>query len=107
MRGCRFGALDYAPPMLFGILLGIDALAALVVVGFFMAGIADGSVSSFNMLLWLGLLAGTAAVIGGGLALKAGGQPRLANLVLAILAGPSFLFGLFFLMLILIPARWN
>ena len=34
-----------------------SALTALVAVAFFFIGLADGSISSFNLALWLGLLA--------------------------------------------------
>jgi|SoimicMinimDraft_4_1059732.scaffolds.fasta_scaffold12686_2 hypothetical protein len=64
-------------------LLGIDLLVALVVVYFFVAGFADGSVSSFNMSLWLGLLAAVAAAIGGGWVLKTNGQRGLAITLLS------------------------
>ena len=44
----------------FRILFGIDALAAAVVAFFFVWGLSDGSVSAFNILLWLALLGGVA-----------------------------------------------
>ena len=56
---------------LFWVLLGIDGAAALVALYFFFVGLADGSVSSFNAGIWLLLLGGIGAVIGGGLALNA------------------------------------
>ena len=37
----------------FRILFGIDTLVAVVALWFFVIGLGDGSVSSFNMLLWL------------------------------------------------------
>jgi len=52
--------------MTYRVLLGLDSLAALVVVYFFAVGLADGSVSAFNGELWAGLLLGVAAVIGRG-----------------------------------------
>lgn len=93
--------------MFFGILLAIDAIAALVILYFFLIGLADGSVSSFNMSLWLGILAAVAAILGGGLLLKAKGQRIAANLVLLILATPAALYGLFFLSIIIFQPRWN
>ena len=66
--------------MFFRLLLAIDAIAALVILYFFMIGLADGSVSSFNMELWFGVLAAVAAILGGGLLLKAkasGSPPTL------------------------------
>jgi hypothetical protein len=93
--------------MLYRTLCGIDGAIGLIVFGFFLAGLADGSVSSFNIGLWLILLAGVAVIIGGGVALNANGRPRLASAVLAILAWPGFLVGLFFLAVLLLPGRWN
>jgi len=93
--------------ILFGILCGIDALIALVVLFFFTWGVSDGTVSSFNIVLWMGMLGGVAALFGGGIALRAAGQRALANILLAILAAPGVLFFLFFLLLIILQPRWN
>ena len=60
--------------MLVRTLLGIDVSVGLVVVYFFIIGLADGSVSSFNMSLWLGLLAVVVAVVGGGWMLDTNGK---------------------------------
>ena len=46
----------------FWILWGIDAIVGAIAVAFFFIGIADGSVSSFNIALWLVILAALAAV---------------------------------------------
>lgn len=89
------------------ILLCIDALTALVVLYFFFVGLADGSVSSFNIGIWIALLGGIAAVIGLGAVLNEKGQRRAAAAVLSILALPAFLFGLFMLALIVLQPRWN
>ena len=91
----------------FRILFGIDALAAAVVAFFLVCGLSDGSVSAFNILLWLALLGGVGAVLGGGLWLNAYGQRRLANGVLLCLAIPATLIGLFFLSVIILQPRWN
>ncbi|MEJ0019617.1 MAG: hypothetical protein WDN25_24305 [Acetobacteraceae bacterium] len=92
---------------LFRILFAIDALAAAVVVLFFLWGLSDGTVSAFNIVLWLVLLAGVGGVLGGGLALRSQGHRRLANAVLLVLAAPAILFALFFLLLIVLQPRWN
>ncbi len=91
----------------FRILLGIDALAAAVVLLFFLWGLSDGSVSAFNILLWLALVGGVGGVIGGGLWLNAYGQRRLANGVLLMLAIPATLLAVFFLAIIVLQPRWN
>lgn len=88
-------------------LLGIDALAALVVFYFFFVGIADGSVSSFNGEMWFALLAGVAAVIGGGWALQAKGHRRAAAAVLMILAVPAVVYALFIALIVITQPRWN
>ena len=93
--------------MLVRILVGIDALGALVVVYFFVVGLGDGSVSSFNMGLWLAILAAVAAVIGGGIALNAKGQRRAAIGLLLVLAVPSIAYALFILLILIAHPRWN
>ncbi len=93
--------------MAFRILIGIDLLAAAVVLFFFLWGLSDGTVSSFNILLWLGMVGGVGAVVGGGAWLNAYGQRWLANGVLLILAIPAMLLVLFYLMVIILRPRWN
>ena len=85
----------------------IDAVIAAIVLYFFCAGLADGSVSSFNMLLWLGLLAGVGFVVGGSLVLRAMDK-AIPGLVLSlVLALSGLMIGFFFLVLILSHPRWN
>ena len=93
--------------ILFWILWGIDALVALVAIYFFFEGLGDGSVSSLNGLLWLGILAALAAVLGGGWMLKVSGQLKSAKILLSVVAIPAVLFFLFFLLVILSKPRWN
>ncbi len=93
--------------MMFRILLGIDIAAAVVVGYFFIVGLADGSVSAFNGELWAGVLLGVAAIFAAGIALRRAAHPIWAGLVLAILAVPAALYGLFMLVVILSGARWN
>jgi hypothetical protein len=56
--------------MMFRILWAIDALITLIVVYFFFVGLADGSVSSFNIGLWSVILLGLACVMVGTIALR-------------------------------------
>jgi hypothetical protein len=93
--------------LLFRVFLAVDAAVAAVVLYFFVIGIADGSVSSFNAGLWAAILAGVAAVLMGGWRLNASGKRGAAVAVLAILAVPGLLFGLFVLSLIVLQPRWN
>lgn len=76
-------------------------------VAFFFIGIGDGSVSSFNMGLWLLLLSVLGCVLWSGHALRARGHMASAIAVLAIAAVPGVLGGLFILLLLVTQPRWN
>ncbi len=91
----------------FWFLWGVDALVAAVVVFFFLWGIADGSVSSFNIMLWLGMLAGVAVVVGGSLALSNAGRSKAALALLLALAIPGMGFALFLAAVLVLQPRWN
>ncbi|HME22923.1 MAG TPA: hypothetical protein VKI44_16570 [Acetobacteraceae bacterium] len=91
----------------FRILLGIDALTAAVVAFFFIWGLSDGTVSDFNILLWLAMLGFVAAILGGGLWLRSRGLLGPAIGVLLILAFPATMIGLFFLALIVLQPDWR
>jgi len=93
--------------MMFKILMAIDALAALIVGCFFVVGLTDGSITAFNMNLWLGILRAVAAVLVGGTLLRNAGKPLLGNLVLAVLAVPTLLYGLFIVLVVASGERWN
>jgi hypothetical protein len=99
--------LAHLPRMLFWILFAIDAAVALVALYFFVVGLNDGSVSSFNIHLWMAMLGGIAAVLGLGLFLNAKGYRRHANGVLMILAVPGIFSALFLLAMIILQPRWN
>ncbi|MFN7914706.1 MAG: hypothetical protein U0Q55_05155 [Vicinamibacterales bacterium] len=85
----------------------LSALVSAVCVYFFLVGLADGSVSSFNGGLWLGLLLLCGGVTGGSFRLKQAGRPGAGALLALVLAVPGALFGLFVLMLLLTNPRWN
>lgn len=89
------------------ILLAIDAIVAAALLYFFVTGLEDGSVSAFNILLWLGLLGGMAAIIVGAYALKSKGRLLPANLLLFVPAFPGMMFGLFILAALILQPRWN
>ena len=93
--------------MKFWILWAIDAIIAMVGLYFFLVGLADGSVSSFNIGLWLLILLVLTIVAGGSLWLKSAGRPGLAILLLLVLAVPGLLFGLFMVTLLVTAPRWN
>lgn len=93
--------------MMFRMLWGVDVVAALVALAFFVIGIDDGTVSSFNMMLWIALLAGLAVIVFGSNALQARGQRSLAFILAAVLAVPALLACLFFALLLVSGVRWN
>jgi hypothetical protein len=97
----------YLIVLLFRILFGLDSLIALVALYFFVVGLVDGSVSSFNMILWLALLAGIATVLGGSMLLNGRGYRGPANALLSVLAFPGFCFALFLLLVLILQPRWN
>ena len=93
--------------MKFWIPWAIDAVIAAIVVFFFLWGLADGSVSTFNMGLWMLMLGGVAMVMAGSLWLRSIGRPGLGTALALVLAIPGVLVGLFFLVLIVGNPRWN
>lgn len=93
--------------ILFWIFWGIDAIVALIALYFFFIGLGDGSVSSFNMGIWLVLLIALAAVLFGSLALKGAGNLNVAKILAGLLAIPALLFFLFFVIVIVSGERWN
>lgn len=93
--------------LLFRTFFAIDALAAAVIVYFFVIGLADGSVSSFNAGLWAAILTGVAVVLVGGWGLNAAGRRGAATALLAVLAVPALAFGLFMLVLVVTQPNWN
>jgi len=91
----------------FWVLWGFDAVISLVIVGFFIAGVLDGSVSSFNIGLWSMLLVGAAVVMAGSLWLRSIGRRRQAIGLLMIPAMPGLMFAVFFLAVLILHPRWN
>ena len=93
--------------MTFWILWGIDAIIALIAVVFFFIGLADGSVSSFNIVLWLGILAALAGILWGSHALRGAGHAKAASGLLMFPAVPGVLCGLLLLAAIILQPRRN
>ena len=92
---------------LFRTLWWFDALIAAIFVFFFFWGLADGTVSSFNIVLWLAILAGLAGVPAGSRRLKAKGHAGPALGLVLILEIPGMLGVLFFLAVLILQPRWN
>jgi len=91
----------------FWIPLAIDAVIAAIVAFFLIWGLADGSVSTFNIGLWMLILGGIAVVVAGSLWLRSIGRAGLGAALALVLAIPGVFAGLFFLILIVGHPRWN
>jgi hypothetical protein len=89
------------------ILFIIDALAAAILYGFFFIGLGDGTVSAFNMGLWLLILVAFTASLAGGWILRARGRPGLASVMLLPAAIPCALYSVFLLLIMILQPRWN
>ena len=83
----------------------LDAAVALVIIYFFFVGLGDGSVDSFNIVLWIVILLVLAGLLLGSVALRASGRTGRAALVVTVVAIPSVLIGLLCLTLLFIPAH--
>jgi hypothetical protein len=88
--------------MAFWIPWTIDAIAAAIALFFFLWGIADGTVSSFNIATWLILLAALGAVVGGSLWLRKSGKRGPAILLAWVLAAPALLMFAFFALIVIL-----
>ena len=87
--------------------LGMTVAVAAVALFFFAIGLGDGSVSSFNIGLWLVLLGGLGAVVWAGHTLRSRGKTGPAIGVLSIVALPGLLAALFMLLILILQPRWN
>jgi len=92
---------------LFKILWGINALASLVILYYFVIGLADGSVTYRNIKLWLLILIAVVAILWVSILLKNAGYNKAAILLTLVLALPSIGYGLFILIAIFSKSRWN
>ena len=92
---------------LYYILLTINAIALAVILFFFLWGLSDGTVSSFNGLLWLVMLAVPSATLLGGWLQWGKGNRAFAVTLLALPSMPALLLFLFFLMIIVLAPDWK
>lgn len=83
------------------------AAVTAITIFFFLVGVADGSVSSFNAGMWALLLAFTVGVTIGSLFLKVKGRPGLGAVLALVLAVPGVIALLFFLLVLISEPRWN
>ncbi len=91
----------------FWFFLGIDTLICTIAIVFFFVGMADGSVSSDNIGIWITVFTVLTVVIGSSLWLKAVGYPVLGIILLVVLATPGILYGMFILLFVVSGTSWR
>ena len=91
----------------FLILWIVDAIASLLVFYFFFIGLADGSISTRNMGLWITIITVICMILGGSYWLQLNQYHLAAKLLLCVLAIPAFLYLLFILVSLTNKGRWN
>lgn len=92
---------------LFWMFFGVDVVIAAILLFFFIWGIADGTVSAFNIKFWMVALLGVALIVGGGFWLKSVEQLVLANIVLMVLALPGLGYAFIMVVAIVTQSSWN
>lgn len=92
---------------LFWMFFGVDVVIAAILLFFFVWGIADGTVSAFNIKSWMVALLGVALIVGGGFWLKSVEQLVLANIVLMVLALPGLGYAFIMVVAIVTQSSWN
>jgi hypothetical protein len=102
----RFGFL-YSPPMFFRILWIFDALVSSVVLFFFFAGVTRETVTASNIGIWLALVFGLAAILGGSWFCRVKRLTWLGILLLLIPAIPAVLGLLGVLAIIVLQPDWR
>lgn len=93
--------------MIFDILWIFDLVLAAIVGYFFIAGIANRSISDFNAGIWFVILASVGGILLGAHLLHGAGYTALACVTLSILAAPGALYGVFLLAVIFSGTKWN
>ena len=91
----------------FWCLWGFDAIVALVFLFFFVAGVLDESITSFNIRLWAMVLLALGGIVGGSLLLRTAGHPGLAMGLLLVLVVPALLALIFMIVVFISRPRWN
>ena len=93
--------------ILFGTLFALNVAVALVAFGFFIIGLADGTVTTFNILIWGAMMGVLFSVPMGAWLLRVRGQRRLGIAVLLPLAGVAVVGALAVLVMIVAPPSFR
>jgi hypothetical protein len=93
--------------MICKLFLVADLIALMTAMTFFAIGLTDGSVGSFNIVIWAALMTFLGGILWIGRRLRSNDRTRLATAVLGIVAIPTLLGGLFMLIVLIAQPRWN
>ena len=93
--------------VLFGILFAINIIGALVALTFFIVGLSDGTVTTFNILIWAGMLGVMFSMPFAAWAMRMRGRERLGMLMLLPVALPALAAGALTLAMIVNPPNWR
>jgi hypothetical protein len=88
--------------LIYATLVAIDAIVVAILVFFFLWGLTDGTVSSFNGALWLVMLVVPIGLLVGGMLSWRHGQRAMALVLLLVPAVPASLMGLMLLMFLIL-----
>jgi hypothetical protein len=93
--------------ILFGILFALNVAVALVAFGFFLIGLADGSVTTFNILIWGAMLGVLFSLPMAGWLMRVRGWRRTGLALLVPLAAVATAGALVTLVMIVSPPNWQ
>lgn len=92
---------------IFWILWIFNAIMSLVPIYYFFVGLADGSITSRNITLWMVILLIVAGVLAGSMMLKNSDHLPLAKGILIVAAIPGIIAVIFMLAVLIGKPRWN
>lgn len=93
--------------IMFGALFAINLAAALVAFAFVIVGLADGTVTTFNILIWAGILGLLFSMPFAAWLVRMRGQKRLGTFLLLPVAVVAVLGAVVMLILIANPLDWR
>lgn len=93
--------------MIFNVLWVFDLVLAAIIGYFFIAGLANRSISDFNAGIWFVILISVSGILVSAHLLHSAGYTAWACVPLLILATPGALYGVFLLAVILSGTKWN
>jgi hypothetical protein len=93
--------------IMFGMLFAINVAAAMVALAFFIIGLGDGTVTSFNILIWAAMLGVLFSMPWAAWGVRLRGRARLGTLLLLPVAVPAVAAGALILVMIAGSPDWR